>query len=122
MMSRPDISVSPDGEVITIDGLRFHREFFKYLAEGEIGAVARLVSRGDGVVTLERIDLTRGAIGWAAWHPTRGFDVPHQCEGAVAWFDLDSAAREVRSLNAEDRTTNRTGWRATKVKLLRVPV
>jgi hypothetical protein len=61
------------------------------------------------------------AIGWAVWHPTRGFMVPHLYEGAVAWADLDGAVRLVRELNADDGTNNRNGWRAVKVELVRVP-
>jgi|tagenome__1003787_1003787.scaffolds.fasta_scaffold16973947_1 hypothetical protein len=57
---------------------------------------------------------------WAAWHPQHGFAVPHQYEGAVAWADLDPVAREVRNLNADDKTNNRTGWRATKAVLVKV--
>lgn len=59
-------------------------------------------------------------VAWAAWHPKRGFNVPHQYEGAIAWADIDGAVRQVRELNADDRTTNRTGWRAVKIKLVRV--
>lgn len=57
---------------------------------------------------------------WAAWHPQHGFEVPHQYEGAVAYADLDPVARAVRELNADDKTTNRNGWRATKVNLAKV--
>ncbi len=57
---------------------------------------------------------------WAAWHPKRGFEVPHLYEGPIAFADLDSCARLVRELNADDRTNNRTGWRATKVELVKV--
>ena len=57
---------------------------------------------------------------WAAWHPQHGFQIPHQYEGAVAYADLDPVARAVRQLNADDKTTNRTGWRATKVTLVKV--
>lgn len=57
---------------------------------------------------------------WAAWHPTHGYYVPQEFEGWVAAVDLDLVARRVRRLNAEAGTTNRTGWRATKVELKRV--
>jgi len=59
-------------------------------------------------------------IFWAAWHPKHGFEVPREYEGPVAFADLDPVARKVRDLNADDKTTNRTGWRATKVNLIRV--
>lgn len=59
-------------------------------------------------------------IVWAAWHPKHGFSVPHRYEGAVAWADLDSVVREVRTLNEDDRTNSRTGWRAVKVELVKV--
>jgi hypothetical protein len=58
-------------------------------------------------------------IAWAAWHPKHGFSVPHY-EGAIAFVDLDEAARHVRWLNADDGTNNRNGWRAVKVQLVRV--
>jgi hypothetical protein len=60
-------------------------------------------------------------IGWAAWHPRHGFEVPHEYEGPVAYADLDPVVRKVRDLNRDDRTTNRTGWRAVKVALVKVP-
>jgi hypothetical protein len=60
-------------------------------------------------------------IGWAAWHPTRGFEIPHDYEGAVAYADLDPVVRTVRALNRDDHTTNRNGWRAVKVALVRCP-
>lgn len=56
---------------------------------------------------------------WAAWHPKHGFEEPFGFEGPVAFADLDSAVRRVRELNREDRTTNRNGWRATKVLISR---
>ena len=59
-------------------------------------------------------------IFWAAWHPKHGFEVPHRYEGAVAYADLDPVARQVREPNADDKTTNRNGWRATKVTLVKV--
>jgi len=57
---------------------------------------------------------------WAAWHPRYGFEVPRRYEGAVAYVDLDAVVRQVRELNADDKTTNRNGWRATKVNLVKV--
>ena len=59
------------------------------------------------------------ATAWAAWHPKHGFSVPYY-EGAIVFADLDEVARRVRALNAEDRTNNRTGWRAVKVELVKV--
>jgi len=61
------------------------------------------------------------AIAWAAWHPKHGFDVPELYEGAIAFADLDEAARLVRILNADHGTNNRNGWRAVKVKFVKVP-
>ena len=60
-------------------------------------------------------------IGWAAWHPRHGFEIPREYEGPVAYADLDPVVRKVRDLNRDDRTTNRTGWRAVKVALVKVP-
>lgn len=59
-------------------------------------------------------------IGWAAWHPRHGFDVPGYYEGPLAFADLDPVARLVRDLNRDDKTTNRTGWRAVKIALVKV--
>jgi hypothetical protein len=59
-------------------------------------------------------------IGWAAWHPRYGFEVPREYEGAIAFADLDSVVAKVRDLNRDDRTNNRTGWRAVKVALVKV--
>lgn len=61
------------------------------------------------------------ATGWAAWHPKHGLEVPHQYEGAIAYADLDGVVPLVRALNRDDRTTNRTGWRAVKVEIVKVP-
>jgi hypothetical protein len=62
------------------------------------------------------------AIGWAAWHPEHGFEIPYFYEGSIVFADLDGMLIErVRGLNREGRTTNRTGWRAVKVSLVRVP-
>ena len=58
--------------------------------------------------------------GWAAWHPTKGFADPYAYEGPIAWADLDGAVDRVKLLNRDDRTTNRTGWRACKVELVKV--
>jgi hypothetical protein len=60
-------------------------------------------------------------IGWAAWHPRHGFEVPHEYERSVAYADLDPVVRKVRDLNRDDGTNNRTGWRAVKVSLVKVP-
>jgi hypothetical protein len=58
---------------------------------------------------------------WAAWHPRHGYEIPGYYEGAVAFVDLDEAARLVRSLNSHDKTNNRTGWRVVKTMLVRAP-
>jgi len=61
-------------------------------------------------------------IGWAAWHPLQGFDVPHGYEGPIAYADLSaSLVREIRILNRDAGTTNRNSWRAVKVALVKVP-
>jgi hypothetical protein len=64
---------------------------------------------------------THKPIGWAAWHPQHGFEVPREYEGAIAFADLDPAAAKVRTLNRDAGTTNRNGWRAVKVALVKVP-
>lgn len=58
-------------------------------------------------------------IFWAPWHPKHEFEIPFY-DGPVVFTDIDGAARIVKSLNADDKTTNRNGWRATKVSLTRV--
>ena len=60
-------------------------------------------------------------IGWAAWHPRHGFEAPREYEGAIAYADLDPVVAKVRGLNRDNGTTNRTGWRAVKVALVKVP-
>lgn len=60
-------------------------------------------------------------IAWAAWHPKHGFEAPFMYEGAIAFADIDGAVEQVKMLNAEDGTNSRTGWRAVKVDLVRVP-
>jgi hypothetical protein len=57
---------------------------------------------------------------WAAWHPRHGFDVPLFFSSSVAFADLDDAAALVSELNAEAGTNNRTGWRAVKVRIVKV--
>ena len=60
--------------------------------------------------------------GWAAWHPQHGFEVPHAYEGPIAYADLSAnLTAEIRALNRDDGTTNRNGWRAVKVALVKVP-
>jgi hypothetical protein len=64
---------------------------------------------------------THKSIGWAVWHPKYGFEVPCEYEGAIAYADLgEDIVSKVRSLNKEAGTTNRTGWRAVKVALVKV--
>jgi hypothetical protein len=61
-------------------------------------------------------------IGWAAWHPLHSFEVPQQHDGPIAYANLSvRLATEIRTLNGDDGTTNRTGWRAVKVALVKVP-
>lgn len=66
------------------------------------------------------ISKTLEPVGWAAWHPRHGFQVPHAYEGAIAWVDIDSAVKEVAELNRDAGTTNKTGWRAVKIALVEV--
>lgn len=61
------------------------------------------------------------AMGWAAWHPQYGFKVPRWYSGAIAYDDLDGVVPLVRELNHIDRTTNRTGWRAVRIEIVKVP-
>lgn len=53
--------------------------------------------------------------GWAAWHPKHGFT-----RGAMAYSHLDEVVEHVKDLNEDEGTTNRTGWRAVKVRVERV--
>lgn len=59
--------------------------------------------------------------GWAPWHPKHGFEVPHRYEGAIAYADLSAPlVYQIRELNQEAGTSNRTGWRAVRVELVKV--
>jgi hypothetical protein len=60
-------------------------------------------------------------IVWAPWHPRHGYEIPGYYEGAIAFADIDDAVALVRSLNSDDKTNNRTGWRAVKTVLVRAP-
>lgn len=62
---------------------------------------------------------TSKTFAWAAWHPKHGFAQPYSW-GGLAFIDIDGACAQVKSLNADDGTTNRTGWRAVKVEIARV--
>lgn len=58
--------------------------------------------------------------GWAPWHPKHGFQDEFM---PATWVsrDLDDVARRVKTLNKDDNTTNRNGWRAVKVVLSLAP-
>jgi hypothetical protein len=57
------------------------------------------------------------ATGYAKWHPEKGFD-KHHYEGPCVFADLDDALiADVLDSNETDGTDNRTGWRATPVKV-----
>ncbi len=58
---------------------------------------------------------------WAAWHPKHGFVDAYDFEGPIAFVDLDSVVERVKILNRDAGETNRTGWRAVKVTLVKVP-
>jgi hypothetical protein len=50
----PGVEVSSDGEVITIDGMRYARSLFRHLAdEAKIGTLFRLANNRDGLVTVQ---------------------------------------------------------------------
>lgn len=57
--------------------------------------------------------------GWAPWHPKYGF-VGEFSE--TTWFstDLDDIAHRVIDMNRDDGTNNRNGWRAVRVRVMRV--
>lgn len=52
----PKIEFHPDTDVLHIGDLRFAMGLFDWLAFGEIGTVAKITARADGVVTLQRIE------------------------------------------------------------------
>ena len=64
--------------------------------------------------------MTDAVQGWAAWHPEKGYADPVEPDDPIAWLSLDAAACRVKTLNREDGTTNRNGWRAVKVQMARV--
>lgn len=59
--------------------------------------------------------------GFAAWHPTHGFDAPQRYEGAIVFVRSDDPALydDVREMNRDARQTNRTGWRIVPVTVTR---
>ena len=61
--------------------------------------------------------MTHIAKGWAAWHPTKGFDAYHY-EGAVAYADPhDDLLEIVADLNETDGTTTHDGWRIVLIDI-----
>jgi hypothetical protein len=54
--------------------------------------------------------------GWAPWHPQHGFQDEFM---SATWVstDMDEIVQRVKRLNQDDKTNNRTGWRAVKVSL-----
>ena len=64
--------------------------------------------------------MTTAIEGWAAWHPTKGYADEVEPDAPIAHASLDGAAYRVRTLNIEDGTTNRNGWRAVKVRVVKV--
>jgi len=61
-------------------------------------------------------------IGYAAWHPTKGFD-EHAYEGSIVYADLEGDGGIldiVKDLNDIDGTNVVNGWRAVKVEITRV--
>lgn len=52
----PDwISYDPTTGLVTIDGIKLHRELFSFLGNDAIGSVGKIVRRTDGVVTVDRV-------------------------------------------------------------------
>ena len=64
--------------------------------------------------------MTTAAKGWAPWHPEQGFKARYGCEGALAYLTLDDAVEQVLMMNRDEGTTNRNGWRAVKVQVVKV--
>ena len=59
-------------------------------------------------------------IGWAMWHPTKGFDYYAE-EGPLVYADLHpELVREVKSNNDDDGTSSLNGWRIVKVEVRKV--
>ncbi len=64
--------------------------------------------------------MTETIKGYAAWHPTKGFDGYHY-EGPVAFADHDrTLLDDIKELNEGDRTNNRNGWRIVEVEIRRI--
>lgn len=63
--------------------------------------------------------MTNATEGWSAWHPEKGFADEFEPDGPIAHASLDGAVHKVRMLNIEDGTTNRNGWRAVKVQVVK---
>jgi len=59
-------------------------------------------------------------IGWAAWHPVKGFD-DSAYEGPVVYADLDDALlEEIDDMNASDGADLKSGWRIVKVEVRKI--
>lgn len=51
----PDwLSYDPVSEILTIDGIRFHRDLFRHVSASPCGISSRIIERKDGVVTITR--------------------------------------------------------------------
>jgi hypothetical protein len=59
-------------------------------------------------------------IGYALWHPERGFEVPFKYEGPLAYVRSEDCAEEIRDENRRNGQNTRTGWRAVLVKIVRL--
>ena len=59
-------------------------------------------------------------IGWAVWHPVKGFD-EFAYEGPVVYADLDDdLLEEIDDMNESDGTDRTTGWRIVKVEVRKI--
>jgi len=58
--------------------------------------------------------------GWAAWHPSKGFD-DYAYEGPVVYADLDDdLIEEIDNMNGDEGTNKTDGWRIVKVEVRKV--
>ena len=52
-MTDPVVAFDPITNVVTIDGYRFARDYFHHMTASPLGVSFRIVSRADGVLTVE---------------------------------------------------------------------
>lgn len=66
MYAPATVSLSEDGKIVTIFGIRYDMELFRHLAVGPIGSRVEIIGRDDGVVSLKHLEAHADAAGAVA--------------------------------------------------------